>query len=321
MTHDVAVLIVTYNSAEQIATCLRSVLAECEGVSQQIIVVDNASRDDTVGIIRREFPDVILVEPGRNLGFAAGVNEAARHANAEFLLLLNPDTEVRGHAVDRVVEFARAHPRHGFYGGRTLKPDGSLEPSSCWGAPTLWSLFLYAVGATTFAPRHPVLDPESLGGWRRDSVREVGIITGCFLLADRVAWERLGGFDERYFMYGEDADLAIRARAAGYRPVITPDAVVMHEVGSSSARPIDKMMLLFRGKAELARTQWTGVRQALALRFLAAGVALRAALSRGRDDRWPQLWRRRHEWLPGYSGAIRPEVTAAAVPVPTVVNG
>lgn len=305
MKNDVAILIVTYNSSGQISECLRSVFGQRRNILQQVIVLDNDSQDDTVAIIRREFPDVKILEPGRNLGFAAGVNEAARQADAEFLLLLNPDTVIHDQAVERVVEFARAEPRHGLYGGRTVRPDGSLEPSSCWGLPTLWSHTMFALGLTTFAPRHPVFDPESLGAWKRDTIREVGMITGCFLLVPTEIWRALDGFDERYFMYGEDADLALRARAAGWRPVIFPNAVVMHEVGCSSARPIDKMMLLFRGKAQLARVRWKRPARDFALVLLAMGVWLRARIAAWRpgniDHRWQQLWARRAEWLPGYS--------------------
>lgn len=303
MPFDAAILIVTYNSEKQIAACLRSALDQRDHISQQIIVVDNASKDGTAAIIRQDFPEVTLVTPGRNLGFAAGVNEAARHADATYLLLLNPDTEILGHAVDVVVDFANANPYYGLYGGRTLKPDGILEPSSCWGAPTLWSMALFALGITTFASRNRWLDPESLGSWQRDTVREVGVITGCFLLVKSEVWRRLNGFDERYFMYGEDVDLAMRARAAGYRPVICPTARVMHEVGQSSAKPIDKMMLLYRGKAHLIQTHWKGLSKRIAMTLLAGGVALRAALSfvSGATDRWPALWRRRNEWLSGYT--------------------
>ena len=311
MKPDVAVIIVTYNSEKQIADCLRSAIAEARRVRQEIIVLDNDSSDGTVELVRGQFPEVKLVTPGKNLGFAAGVNFAARHTDADFLLLLNPDTIVLNQATDIIVEFARTHPQYGLYGGRTLKPDGSLEPSSCWGTPTLWSTALFASGLTALAPRNRWLDPESLGSWARDTVREVGVITGCFLLVRREIWQRLGGFDERYFMYGEDVDLAIRAQAAGYRPVICPDAQLVHEIGQSSATPAAKMLLLFRGKASLIRTHWHGPRRALGLFFLQCGVGLRAVLSqtvarlkgRASNQRWETVWRERRAWTKGYPEA------------------
>ncbi len=311
MKADVAVIIVSYNSAEFIGTCLRSVIAQRRSVSQQIIVVDNKPGDGTAELIQRDFPEVTLVSPNANLGFAKGVNLGVRNSDAEFVLLLNPDTEILDHAVDEIVEFARKNPGHGLYGGRTLKPDGSLEPSSCWGEPTLWSMALFALGITTLAPRNRWLDPESLGSWNRDTVREVGVVTGCFLLAPRAVWDELKGLDERYFMYGEDADLAMRARSAGYRPVICPDAKLVHEVGQCSETPVHKTMLLYRGKASLVRTHWKGARQAAGLFLLAAGTGLRAfasgllSLVRRPEaaGRWQTLWKEREDWLRGYGAA------------------
>lgn len=310
MKNDVAIVIVTYNSAGQIRGCLQSLLAQRRRVRQQLIVVDNHSQDGTAAIVRDEFPGVELVLPGENLGFAKGVNLGASHADADFILLLNPDTVILNHAVDVIVEFARRFGRPGLFGGRTLRPDGALEPSSCWGAPTLWSMALFAFGLTTLAPRNRWLDPESLGSWQRDSVREVGVITGCFLLAPAAVWEQLGGLDERYFMYGEDVDLALRARAAGFPLVICPDAQLVHEVGQSSATPVHKTLLLYRGKASLVRTHWRGPARGLGLLLLLAGTGLRAALgalgatgSRLPEaaGRWQTLWKRRREWLDGYA--------------------
>lgn len=298
MNPDVAVVIVSYNSARHIGDCLESVYAQCRRVAMEVIVLDNAPGDGSAEIVRRRFPGVKLITPGRNLGFAAGVNRAARDATAQHLLLVNPDTVLLDQAVDVIVEFARQHPRHGIYGGRTLRPDGTLEPSCCWGLPSLWSMAMFASGLSTLAPRNRWLDPESLGRWPRDTVREVGVVTGCFLLIQRPLWEKLGGFDERYFMYGEDADLAVRAAALGYSPVICPEARLIHEVGQSSATPAAKMLLLFRGKASFVRTHWKGARRDLGLTLLAAGVGLRASLA---PRRWGTVWREREHWLPGYS--------------------
>lgn len=306
---DVSILIVSYRSAEHIGECLESVRAGARRVAPEIIIVDNAPGDGTAEIVRARFPEVTLITPDRNLGFAAGVNRAARAAQAGLLLLLNPDTVLLDGAVDEIVRFARARPAHGIYGGRTLKPDGTLEPSSCWGRPTLWSLATFACGLSAAFPRNRFFDPESLGAWPRDTVREVGIVTGCFLLIQRALWERLGGFDERYFMYGEDADLAVRAAALGFRPVIDPGACLIHEVGQSSATPAAKLLLLYRGKASFLRTHWRGPRRWLGLALLQAGVGLRASLG---PARWRTVWRERRTWTTGYTTA--PAGALAATP-------
>jgi GT2 family glycosyltransferase len=167
---------------------------------------------------------------------------------------------------------------------------------------------LFALGITTMFPKNRWLDPESLGAWQRDSVREVGVISGCFLLVPKAVWNELGGFDERYFMYGEDVDLAMRARARGYRPIVCPTAELVHEVGQCSETPVHKSLLLYRAKASLVRTHWHGTARWLGLLFLAAGTGLRAALAhvstRAGTGRWQTLWRERATWLKGYEGPI-----------------
>jgi GT2 family glycosyltransferase len=155
--------------------------------------------------------------------------------------------------------------------------------------------------------RSRLFDPESLGSWQRDSVREVDIVTGCLLLARRSLWDRLRGFDERFFMYGEDADLALRVADLGLRNVITPDAVVTHEIGVSSKSRPDKLVLLLAGKTTLLRKHWRGLRRTIGIRLLWAGVAVRAAAGAvagtgpGREaSAWREVWRERTTWLRGY---------------------
>jgi N-acetylglucosaminyl-diphospho-decaprenol L-rhamnosyltransferase len=306
MTADAAVVIVSYNTGRLIDECLASLEAEKGALDQQVIVLDNASSDDSIERIGTH-PEVTLIDAGENLGFGPGVNRAAAVADAEYLVLLNPDTVVLDHAIERLVAFARANPGHGLYGGRTVDRDGNLVGSSCWALPTVWSMTCFALGLTTFFRDHPRLDPEAIGGWQRDSVREVGIVTGCLLAIPMDLWCRLGGFDERYFMYGEDADLAFRVKAAGHRPIITPDAVVVHDVGQASATRADKLLLLHRGKATLLRDHFSGWRRRVVLTELLAGVGLRTVLaSVGPGKRkpaaagWREVWRHRRGWIGGY---------------------
>jgi N-acetylglucosaminyl-diphospho-decaprenol L-rhamnosyltransferase len=326
MSAEVSILLVTYRCREAARACLASIGPSTSGVDYEVVVVDNASGDGTVEMVRTEFPSARLVASDENLGFAAGVNRAAAEASGDYLLLLNPDTVVHECAVANLLAFARAHPEHGVYGGRTLDPDGRVNPGSCWGAPSLWSLVCFATALSTAFKGNKVFDPESLGGWQRDTAREVDIVTGCLLLVSRALWQELGGFDTRFFMYGEDADLSMRVRALGYRPAITPDAVVTHEIGVSSATREDKLLLLFRGKATLLRKHWGPVRRPLGIRLLVTGVGVRALLAsvlgrvRAAGGRrvsfWPEVWRARRAWVQGYgepdsaepeSPSLRPE--------------
>ncbi len=309
MRPDVSILIVTYKCRDEARDCLASIYGQEHGVTYETLVLDNDSGDATVEMIRTEFPQATLVALDENVGFAAGVNRLADAAAGEFVLLLNPDTVVHPRALESLVEFARARPQHGIYGGRTVNPDGTPHPGSCWGKPTLWSLTCFATMLSTAFRRSRLLDPESLGHWERDSVREVDIVTGCLLLVPRTLWQELGGFDLRFFMYGEDADLALRAAVLGYRPAITPDAVVTHEIGASSEFHPDKMVLLLRGKAALLRKHWSPPKRQVGLALLWTGVGLRALVARATRARssaasWGVVWRTRHNWLQGYSEPV-----------------
>jgi N-acetylglucosaminyl-diphospho-decaprenol L-rhamnosyltransferase len=315
---ELSVLVVAYRNVELTRECLASVYAETRA-DFEVVVVDNASGDGTAEMVAAEFPQARLVALDENVGFARGNNIGAQHARGEWLLLLNPDTVVLDGALDALLAFGRANPEAGLYGGRTLYPDGRLNPTSCWGLPTLWSTFCFAAGLSTLRRGSPVFDPESLGPWKRDSVRRVGIVTGCLLLVRRDLWERLGGFDPRFWMYGEDLDLAVRTHAMGLRPMITPTATIVHVVGASSPDSGRKMTLVMRARATVMRLHWRRPAAALGIGLLVAGAGLRAlggaavGRLRGRrgGDTWRTVWARRDEWRAGYARVPAPAEPSA----------
>lgn len=297
-----SVIIVNYNTRDATLECIASVLAHAPA-GTEIVLVDNGSRDGSADAIRRLHPRVVVDEAGENLGFAKGVNRGVAESTGEYVVLLNPDTIVLPGALDALVDFARTRPEYGVYGGRTLRRDGSVEKSSCWGAPTLWSLFCFATGLSTAFSGSPLFDPESLGDWQRDSVREVKIVTGCLLLMRRDQWESLGGMDETFFLYGEDAEFSIRAARKGLRPVIVPDATIVHDVGGSTTVSAFKMSLVLAGKTTLLRRVWNPSRCRVGIVLLTIGVALRALAERlvGRSGgSWSTAWARRADWQPGF---------------------
>jgi GT2 family glycosyltransferase len=303
-----AIVIVSYNTRERTLACLRSAIAEPAGLATQIIVVDNDSHDGSAEAIEQQFPDVTVIRAGDNLGFARGVNLGVAASSAEWILLLNPDTVVLPGALSSLLDFGVRHPEHGVYGGRTLREDGSTDPSSCWGAPTMWSLFCFATGLSTALPRNPVFDPESLGHWARDTVREVPIVTGCLLLIRRADFDRIGGMDERFFLYGEDAEFSIRAARHGLRPVIVPEATIVHAVGASTGARGPKMNMVMAGKVTMLRASWPGWRARMGIGLLLAGARLRSwleAVTRRRDRMWSHVWASRALWMPGYPVAER----------------
>lgn len=304
MKPEVSVLVVAYECREALRECLRSIERAKGDVALEVVVCDNASTDGTVELLRSEFPEVRLAALPENVGFARGVNRAAELATGDYLLLLNPDTVLHDDGgLARLLAFARSHPEHGLFGGRTLWPDGTLCPGSVWGAPSLWSHACFALALSSAFKGSRVFDPDSLGGWRRDSVRRVGVVTGCLLLVTREDWDALGGFDERFFMYGEDVDLSLRAARAGRPPVLVPAIEITHTVGVSSGSRPGRKTLVMKGKATVVRKHSGPAGRTLALGLLRLGVGIRALL---RVDPWPEVWRARGEWLPGYPPAAEP---------------
>ena len=313
----VSVVVVSYNSARDLPACLDSVAASTptSAGSVEVVVVDNASSDGSADLVRSRYPGARVVDAGANLGFAAAVNRGVAHSSGELLVLLNPDAVLLPGSLEALVGFARDHPEHGLYGGRVVTEDGSNDPSSCWGAMTLWSLLCFATGLSTALPRHPLLDPETLGRWERDTVREVPVLTGCLVLAPRAVWDALGGLDEAYWLYGEDADLSLTAWQRGWRPVVVPEAEILHSKGGSSTTSA-KTPLVLAGRATLLRRRWSPPARTAGLALLTAGVGLRAALARltGRGGAdWRRSWATRRLWLQGYP---RARELASALPSP-----
>jgi GT2 family glycosyltransferase len=310
----VSVLVVSHGTRALTLDCLRS-LRDQTSVPHEVIVFDNASADGSAEAIARGLPDVRLIASPVNLGFAAGCNAAAEHARGRYILLLNPDTLVLDHAVDWLVAFAGARPEGGIWGGRTPFPDMRVNPASAFGDLTLWSQFCRTTGLAVAFPDSPVFNPEDYGGWDRASAREVDVVSGAFLLITRDAWQRLGGFDSGFVMYGEDADLCRRARTLGLaRPQVTPEATIVHHMGASTAVRADRTALVLKAKSTLIRRHLPAWQRPPTLALLAlwpwsrmVGGGLRARLT-GRprlaetSAHWASVWYRRADWLPGYPG-------------------
>lgn len=312
-----SIVIVSYNTREATLACIESAVIAAPS-DTEIVLVDNGSRDGSADAVRARFPAAVVVEAGGNLGFARGVNRGVSASSGEYVLLLNPDTISKPGSLSALVNFALEHPEYGIYGGRTLRPDGTTDPSSCWGAPSLWSLTCFATGLSTAFRRNRLFDPESLGRWDRDSVREVPVITGCLLLMRRDDWNALGGMDEVFFLYGEDAEFSLRAARAGLRPVIVPEAVIVHEVGGSTSSNGVKMSMVMAGKVTMLERSWSASRARAGIALLVFGTGLRAALERltGRHGTWRRVWSRRADWKPGYphaEAALFVDATARAV--------
>ncbi|MEO1279661.1 MAG: glycosyltransferase family 2 protein, partial [Planctomycetota bacterium] len=294
-----------YNTRQMTLECLATIASGAQRTHHEVIVLDNDSSDDSAEAIRMAFPGFRLIASDENLGFARANNRAGEVASGERLLLLNPDTLVDAGAIDALVEFADRNPEARIWGGRTRFADGSPNPSSCWRRPTPWSVLCSAIGLSRFFRRSRVLNPESLGVLPDGARLPVDIVTGCLLLIDRDLWDELGGFDPEFFMYGEDADLCLRARTRGARPMVTAEADIVHYGGQSDRVRPDKIVRLFRARRQLYARHWrrgwqwwadAGPMLGVFIRFSAEWVRRLGRSSGEEPGVYQQVWSRRGEW-------------------------
>lgn len=306
----VSILVVSYNTREMTLECLGSLAAQTT-IPYELIVVDNASSDGSAEAIAEAFPGVRLIASRENHGFAKANNLAALEARAPYLLLLNPDTVTLDHAVDRLVAFAERTPEAGIWGGRTLYGDGSLNAGSCNALQSLWGIFCRTTGLAVAFSSSALFNPENYGSWDRSTEREVGYVCGCFFLIRRAFWNRLGGFDPTFVMYGEETDLCCRARALGARPRITPEATIIHYVGASTKRRPNKDVLVLKAQVTLAKRYLPRWQQGPAVFLLGVRPLVRKlggdllgllgkAKAREEARRWGEVWETRASWKDGF---------------------
>lgn len=270
-TGEVAAVVVSYNSRDHLRVCLASLVAD--GI-QQVVVVDNGSTDGSAAVARAA--GAVWVESGGNVGYGRAANLGAAHPaarSAPYLLICNPDLDVRPGAVGALVAALRSDPALAVAGPRLCNPDGSLYPS----ARTFPDL-IDAVGHGLFglvAPRNPFTRRYRMLDWDHRRAARVDWVSGACFLVRRRAWEAVGGFDRAYFMYMEDVDLCWRLGRAGWSVSYEPAAEVMHTQGvSADLHPYRMLAAHHRSMWLFARRTSRGWRRA-ALPVVAAGLAAR----------------------------------------------
>ena len=235
---DLSIIIVSYNVKDYLRGAIASVERSLSAgeLSGEILVVDNASSDGSAAMIRAEFPNVHLFDPGENLGFGRANNLAMCKAKGDYLLLLNPDTIVGEDTLRTTVGFMREHPEAGLAGCKLLNGDGTFQLSCRRGFPTPWASFTKLFGLARFFPNSRLFARYNLTYLPVDATYEVDALGGAFMLLSRGAYEATRGFDESFFMYGEDLDLCYRAKQAGFAIYYVHSTATIHFKGESTRR-------------------------------------------------------------------------------------
>lgn len=240
---DLSIVIVNWNVRDLLRRCLHSLFASHQptlasntqhpALSTEIIVVDSASTDGSVEMVRQEFPQVHLITSEVNLGYTGGNNLGINAGRGRYILLLNPDTEVMGDALPAMVGYMNTHPDVGALGPQLLNPDGSIQ-SSRRRFPTLGTAFVESTVIQQWWPDNHILRRYYVQDRPDDAISEVDWATGACILLRRQAVDQVGLLDDEFFMYSEELDWCRRARDDGWKVVYLPTARVIHYEGKSS---------------------------------------------------------------------------------------
>jgi GT2 family glycosyltransferase len=268
------VVLVTWRSRDHLPPCLDALDAAKAEDTLETIVVDNASNDDSVACVRKRAPAALVVRNDTNRGFAAAVNQAVRLARGDAVLLLNPDVVLGRGCLARLRRALDEDAALGLAGPQLFFPDGRPQRSA-WAAPRLGALAFEALLLYNLLPRsrrHP------LAARIAEAPEDVDALSGACLLVRRSCLESLGGLDERFFLYFEDVDLGLRARAAGWRVRLVPDARAVHALGGSAFRDRRSFWRHHEtSRRQLFRKHLRGPRRLAAEGLQLVGLAVRAA--------------------------------------------
>jgi N-acetylglucosaminyl-diphospho-decaprenol L-rhamnosyltransferase len=250
---DLSIIIVNWNTRDLVIRCLQSIYETVDSLAFEVIVVDNASTDDSIATTRELFPQVQIIENRENVGFARANNQAAAVSQGRYMLLLNSDALLLPHAARKMFDLAEAHPQAGIVGAQLFNPDGSFQASHT-PFPNLWQEFLIlsGVGRLLFGHWYPSRGPEDDKG-----PQIAGYVEGACLFVRRAAFEQVGGLDENYFMYAEEVDWCYTMQKKGWRVWYEPAAQVIHlGCGSSQTRRTQREGDLYQSRVRFFRKHY-----------------------------------------------------------------
>ena len=296
MTLDLSVIVVNWNTGDLLRRCVASVVAAAPAIAYDVVVVDNASSDQSLAALRHDDAAAALVRDGRlriventeNRGFGAANNQAFALSRGAYVLLLNPDTVMQQGSIEALSDVLRSDPRIAACGPRLVNPDGSLQVSVWRNPPAAWEIVLSNLKLYRLLPSR--LRGELLLGphWPHDRRRRVAMLSAAALLVKREAIDAVGGFDERFHMYAEDNEWCLRMVRGGWSLIFEPAAVVRHDEAQSSLKrwtPLEKRRLQLEASYLFQRVsvpRWHLVANQLAL-YVTASLQRAWRLVRGAD--------------------------------------
>ena len=273
-----SVIIVNYNVRSFLENALTSISRAMTGIEGEVFVVDNASNDGSAAMVRGSFPSVHLIENTENVGFARANNMAIHQAAGEFILLINPDTVVQEDTFRVMLAFFKEHPEAGLAGCKVLNPDGSFQLPCRRSFPTPWVAFTKVFGLAGLFPHSRLFGRYNLTYLDPAKTYPVDAVSGSFMMVRRTVYEKVGGLDESFFMYGEDLDWCYRVRGAGWKVFYVHETAIIHFKGESTKRSdIDEVRVFYSAMQLFVAKhfgRFTAVRA-----FLSFGIAVRETMA------------------------------------------
>jgi len=245
----VSALIVSYNVKDLLLQCLQALFSSAD-VPIEAVVVDNDSSDGSAAAVTADFPQATVLAQPKNLGYGRAANVGLERCAGRFVLLIDPDVTVEAQCVGRLADFLLTRPDAGAVGPRLLLPNGQLEPDSRRAFPVPSTLFYQTVGLSRMFPRSPRFGRHNLGHIPEDDVHEMDAGTSDCLMLRMAALDRVGFFDPRYFMFGEDLDLCYRLKLGGWKIFYLPLATAHHNERPAGSHEDHRRQLYERSRAE-----------------------------------------------------------------------
>jgi GT2 family glycosyltransferase len=274
------IVIVNYNVKYFLEQCLRSVVHGIENVAAEVYVVDNASKDGSVELVRESFPWVKLIANTQNMGFSVANNQAMELAKGEYVLLLNPDTIVAEDTFVKCIAFMDAHPEAGALGLHMVDGRGIFLPESKRGLPTPLVAFCKTFGLSAIWPKSEIFGRYHLGYLPEKATNEVEILSGAYMFMRKKALDEVGLLDETFFMYGEDIDLSYRLVKGGYKNYYFADTSIIHYKGESTKKgSLNYVKVFYNAMIIFARKHFSGNQSGLFSLLINFAIVFRGALT------------------------------------------
>ncbi len=277
---NISVIIVSYNVKGFLQHCINSVKKASEGLDVELFVVDNNSIDGTGEMVKKNFPDVHFIGNSVNYGFGKANNQALKLSKGKYVLFLNPDTLIEENTLKVFVDFMDQNPKVGMVGPKILNSDGTLQLACRRSFPSPGVALPKLLGLSTLFPRHKKFGKYNLTYLDPDESYPVDAISGSFMFCHGDLIRELKGFDEDFFMYGEDLDLCRRVQLKGYHVYYLPDTTIIHHKGESSkSAPFDSLLAFYKAMDIFFRKHFSSLFSFITTLFFRFGIVAHLTLN------------------------------------------